>query len=285
MDPKQQLNNNSGGQLVSDIKPPPSTQQSQSPVQSPQQQVSQPQNQATQQSGANVAKSAPMTKSKIEKPSPKAKGSGVSWLRDFMGLGIFVVVVLVGAFLINTFIFRSFNVVGPSMEPTLDGGYGGLPNDRLIINLMPRTWAGIWGGNWVPERGDIVVFHNPSWRAGEEDEYVVKRVIGLPGERVTVNDCVLKVYNEENPDGFDPYPTFENMEEDDKKVNTCVAGNGTDRTVSEDSIFVVGDHRVDNYSMDSRNGDGRASLGLVPLKNIVGKVAVRIWPFDRFKFF
>jgi len=229
----------------------------------------------------------PLTKSAVEKPNPKPKASRSPWLRDIVGLAIFVVVVAVGAFVINTFIFRSFNVVGPSMEPTLDGGYGDLPNDRLIINLLPETWAHLQGKDWVPNRGDIIVFRNPRWSAnsGQDDEYVVKRVVAFPGERVVVSDCKLKIYNKEHPEGFDPYTKFANLAENDKEVNKCVDGEGTDGTVTDGNIFVVGDHRDGNHSMDSRNGNGRSTLGLVPLKNIVGKVTLRIWPLDRLKAF
>jgi signal peptidase I len=137
----------------------------------------------------------------------------------------------------------------------------------------------------VPARGDIIVFKNPRWHTGQDDEYVVKRVIGLPGERVTVDNCQLRVYNSEHADGFDPYPNFKNFADNDKEINTCINGHGTDVAVPGDAIFVVGDHRIDNYSMDSRDGDGRPSLGTIPLKDIVGPVSLRIWPLNQLKFF
>lgn len=222
----------------------------------------------------------PLSATKIETPQPAAN-KAPSRLHDIFGLVTFVVVVILGAYLINTFIFRSFNVVGPSMEPTLEGGINNEPNDRLIVNRLPITFAAINGNLYVPERGQIIVFQNPKWVRGGDDEYVVKRVIGLPGERVVVNDCVLKVYNSDNPDGFDPYKDFDNLSNNDSKYNDCVDGDGTDVTVPDDEIFVVGDHRSGSYSMDSRDGDNRASLGTIPLENIVGPVIFRIWPFDK----
>ncbi|MDR1970086.1 MAG: S26 family signal peptidase, partial [Candidatus Nomurabacteria bacterium] len=87
----------------------------------------------------------PLTATPIETPRPAAKNRP-SWLRDVIGLGIFVVIIFIGAMLINSFIFRSFNVIGPSMEPTLEGGIGGQPNDRVIVNLVPITLSHI-GGN------------------------------------------------------------------------------------------------------------------------------------------
>jgi signal peptidase I len=226
----------------------------------------------------------PLTATPIETPRPTAKNRSL-WLRDVIGLGIFVTVIFVGAMLINSFIFRSFNVVGPSMEPTLEGGINGQASDRVIVNLMPVTLSHITGKDWLPSRGDIIVFKNPRWSDGQDDEYVVKRVVGLPGERVTVKDCQLKVYNDEHENGFDPYPEFKNFAENDAEINTCIDGDGTEVNVPDDAIFVVGDHRVDNYSMDSRNGGGRASLGTVPLKDIVGPVGLRIWPINQLKIF
>lgn len=226
----------------------------------------------------------PLSATKIETPHPAVK-SGSPWFKDLMGILAFVAVVAVGAFLINTFIFRSFNVVGPSMEPTLQGGVDNEPNDRLIVNRVPITIANITGHQYVPSRGEIIVFRNPHWVRGQQDEYIVKRVIGLPGERIKVNDCQLKVYNTDSPNGFDPYKEFKNLAPTDAEYNSCVDGEGTDITVPEDEIFVVGDHRKGNYSMDSRNGSGRASLGTIPLDDIIGPVSLRIWPIDQIKIF
>jgi signal peptidase I len=234
-----------------------------------------------------VAKSTPrfthtLPKSPIETPRPAAKVSRLpGWLRDVLGIAIFIIVVVVGATLINQFVFRSFNVVGPSMETTLDGGVGGDPSDRLIVNRMAVTWANMTGHDYSPPRGEIIVFRNPNFQTGMRDEYIVKRVIGLAGERVTVGDCTLKVHNAEHPDGFDPYPDFDNV----GNPNTCVAGDGTDVTVPSGEIFVVGDHRDGDFSMDSRNGGGRPSLGLIPLNDIIGPVSLRIWPLNKLKTF
>ena len=222
----------------------------------------------------------PLVATSIETPRPSVK-RGPPWLRDVLGLAGFIAVVIIGTVLINTFIFRSFNVVGPSMEPTLEGGVDNDPSDRLIVNRLPITIASIAGKQYVPDRGQIIVFQNPKWSRGQDDEFVVKRVIGLPGERVTVSNCELRVYNSDHPDGFNPYPDFKNLASNDKEYNGCVEGSGTDVTVPDDEIFVVGDHREGSYSMDSRNGDGRASLGTIPLENIVGPVTLRIWPFDK----
>lgn len=227
----------------------------------------------------------PLVKSGYERPNPIGRSNTPSWFHDLISLAIFIIVILVGAWLINSFIFQSFNVVGPSMEPTLEGEGS---SDRLIVNRLPVTAANLTGKQYIPERGQIIVFKNPLHDGTlTHDEYIVKRVIGLPGERVTVNDCTLKVYNNEHPDGFDPYPTFKDLADNDSQVNTCVDGDGTDVTVPTGQIFVTGDHRVSNYSMDSRTGENneRASLGTIPVEDIVGPVALRIWPLNKWTLF
>lgn len=226
----------------------------------------------------------PLSAIAIETPKPATKKKSPV-MKDIFGIAVFILIVVIGAFLINSFIFRSYSVVGPSMEPTLDGGVDDTVNDRLIVDRIPVTIANLSGHKYVPERGTIIVFKNPKWTTGEEDEFVVKRVIGLPGERVTVDDCELKVHNNDNPEGFNPYPKFKNLAPNDSDINTCVEGNGTDVTVPDGQIFVVGDHRVNGYSMDSRNGGGRSSLGTIPLENIIGPVGIRIWPLNLLKIF
>lgn len=225
----------------------------------------------------------PLVQSGYERPDPVGKRELPMWFRDITNLVIFVICVLIGVFLINHLIFQSFNVVGPSMEPTLEGVGS---SDRLIVNRLPVTAAKLSGQQYEPNRGDIIVFKNPQTDGTTEtDEYIVKRVIAFAGERVKIDDCTLKVYNQAHPNGYNPYPTFRNFASNDSSVNTCVDGDGTDVTVPTGRIFVVGDHRIGSYSMDSRDGDDRPSLGTIPLDDIVGPVALRIYPFNKAKVF
>lgn len=188
-------------------------------------------------------------------------------LKDLLNLVIFVVLVIIGTLLINTFVFRSYNVVGPSMEPTLQTG------DRLIVNRLPVTWDHLLGKSYMPERGQIIVFKNPHFSRGIEDEYIVKRVIAFPGERVVLKDGSLTVYNDEHPNGFNPDDDFNG------EPMTPTSGQ-VDKVVPDGELFVSGDHRNGNYSYDSRNG-----LGTIPLYDIVGPVALRIFPFNEIRGF
>lgn len=146
-------------------------------------------------------------------------------------------------------------------------------NDRLIVNRLPVTWAALQNKRYIPERGDIIVFKNPHYSRGTEDEFIVKRVIGLPGERVVLNNGSYTVYNDSHPKGFNP-DDFNNGE-----PGSPTSGS-VDQIVPENEIFVSGDHRVGQYSYDSRNG-----FGTIPTYDIVGPVGLRIYPFDKMRTF
>lgn len=189
------------------------------------------------------------------------------FFKDALNIAIFIVCVLIGTLLINTFVFRSFNVVGPSMETTLYTG------DRLIINRLPVTWAQLQNKPYVPERGEVIVFKNPMYNPNLGDEYIVKRVIAFAGERVTVKDGVLTVYNTQHPNGFHP-------DDDNNGEPGSPTSGDVDTTVTEGTIFVAGDHRQGDYSYDSRSG-----LGLIPLYDVVGPVSFRIYPVTQIRGF
>jgi signal peptidase I len=188
-------------------------------------------------------------------------------IKDAIGIIIFVICVFIGTLFINAFIFRSFNVEGPSMEPTLFTG------DRLIVNRIPVTISQLQNKDYVPERGQVIVFKNPQYIPGMGEEYIVKRVIAFPGERVVLEDGKFTVYNRSNPDGFDPDADFNG------EPGSYSSGQ-VDTVVADNTLFVSGDHRAESYSRDSRNG-----LGLIPYYDIIGPVTLRIFPFDKIRTF
>jgi len=193
------------------------------------------------------------------------------FFKDVLGILLFIVCVLIGTLLINSYVFRSFNVLGPSMEKTFFTG------DRLIVNRLPVTWAQLQNKQYTPKRGQIIVFKNPQYNAGSGDEFIVKRVIAFAGERVVVKDGVLTVFNSEHPEGFQPDKA---QEGDPGSQPGSPTSGSVDTTVTQDTLFVSGDHREGDFSFDSRSG-----LGLIPLYDVVGPVSMRIYPLTNIRLY
>ncbi len=210
--------------------------------------------------------------------------------KDLLSLAIFVCAIVLGTVFINTYIYRSYNVVGKSMENTLH------QDDRIVVNRAAVSWAHFLGQDYVPERGQIIVFANADetkiaeyQAAGVEnpmtcgvpddvsDQYVIKRVIAFPGERVVVKDGVMIIYNDEYPDGFVYDDYWRTSDTDGPKEYTS---GEVDIVVSAGELFVSGDNREGSNSWDSRNG-----LGTIPYCRIIGPVSLRIYPFDRIRVF
>ncbi|PSO43584.1 signal peptidase I [Candidatus Saccharibacteria bacterium QS_8_54_8] len=175
--------------------------------------------------------------------------------RDFSFLKFVIawVVAITAAILLQAFVLKPFQVYGQSMEPTLQDG------DYLIISKLESTWYYLQDEPYLPERGDIVVM-DPA-----DSPRLIKRVIGLPGERVVVENGELRVFNQQHPEGFDPYAALE-------VPPTRVSGS-IETEVPAEHIFVVGDNRQSSGSSDSRN-----RLGTVPTENVVGSLVLRLWP-------
>lgn len=190
-------------------------------------------------------------------------------LKDIFGLIGFVVAVALGTFLLNSFVFQSYNVEGRSMEDTLHDG------DKIIVNRLPVTWSRVQNQTYLPKRNQIIVFENTSSRHSGKTVFLVKRVIGMPGETVRIKDGKITVSNAENPDGFNPDDNLTGASQ-----RSPVYGD-LETTVPEGHIYVVGDHRDGSgNSLDSRNG-----LGTVPLYQVIGPVKLRSWPISKMRAF
>jgi signal peptidase I len=162
---------------------------------------------------------------------------------------------LVIALLIKTFLFQAFYIPSESMKPTLNVG------DRVLVNKMSYRVHDV-------NRGDIVVFETPpkAKDANGRIKDLVKRVIGLPGERVETHNGIVFVNGRQLQE-----PYLRNG------VKTCAPNSNPGAcadlpatTIPSDDVFVMGDNRT--ASKDSR------SFGAITESSIVGRVFVRIWP-------
>jgi len=166
-----------------------------------------------------------------EQPKPVARSA----LREIVETILFTLLIYA---LVRTFLFENYRVVGRSMEPTLE-------NDQfLVVNKLSYRLH-------EPQRGDIIVFRDPR----DEGRKLIKRVIGLPGERVEVRDNRVLVNG---------YPL------DETYISSPPRYNQTAQLIPENQYFVLGDNR--NNSSDSH------SWGTLPDAEIVGKAWVSYWP-------
>jgi signal peptidase I len=194
-------------------------------------------------------------------PPPKLMNNPV---REFISaFGVLITAIGVALCLI-LFVFQSYQVSGPSMEQTLHD------QDRLIVWKLQRSWARITHHQYIPGRGDVVIFtqSNLSQYGQENTKQLIKRVIALPGERVVVKDNVITVFNKEHPEGFQPDKTLPygtNITEP--------AEQDIDTTLGPNELFVCGDNRTN--SLDSR------IFGPIKTDQIIGKLALRVLPLNQ----
>ena len=157
-----------------------------------------------------------------------------------------VVIAVILAFFIITFVVQSFVVEGHSMYPTLNEG------ERLFVNKFIYRFQ-------TPKRGDVVVFAPH----GEPKKKYIKRVIGLPGDRILVN--VEGVY-------------INNKKIEEPYINEMAYFGFGEYTVPEKHLFVMGDNR--NHSTDSRDSE---RVGYVSMKSVSGKAFWIYWPLNRIR--
>lgn len=207
----------------------------------------------------------------LPEPVPEPEPPKPEGWRSMLSTIIILLAAPFVALILTAFVFQSYEVDGPSMQATLEN------QDRLIVLKLPRTMSKITGRDYVPNRGDVIIFIR---HAGNGDAFVtsttgdkqlIKRVIALPGERVVVKNGSLTVYNQEHPNGFSPDKMLEYG-----SVIKETPGD-VDITVPDGQIYVCGDNRIN--SADSR------TFGPIKTSDIVGKLVLRVFPLSNAKFF
>jgi signal peptidase I len=191
-----------------------------------------------------------------EMPEEKKPNIKKSLLASFGSIGLFLlelikVMVLAGITiaLVRYFLFKPFYVKGASMEPNF------FDKEYLIVDELSYRFR-------APERGEVVVFKYPE----NPKEFFLKRIIGLPGERVKISEGKVTIYNQVHPEGVV-------LDESYLPADLLTSGDRTFVPLSENQYFVMGDNRPNSY--DSRR------FGSVDKSLVVGRVFFRGWPLRR----
>ena len=151
---------------------------------------------------------------------------------------------------IRFFVVQPFMVSGPSMEPNF------MNNDYLLVDELTYRFE-------KPQRGDVIIFMQKA-----ENKYLIKRVIGLPGETVILSGNTITIKNAAHPDGFNIDESFltYTFSEPPKMI-----------VLDSDHYFVLGDNRPVSY--DSRY------WGPLAAEEILGRPLLRLFPFNKIGLF
>lgn len=171
-------------------------------------------------------------------------------LKELLSTGLYILIVLLMTYLVIHYVGQRTEVDGESMENTLSNG------DNLIVDKITYRFSD-------PKRFDIIVFPFQY----KENTYYIKRIIGLPGETVQIDD------------GGNIYINGELLEESYGReiIRADTIGRAAEPIVlGDDEYFVMGDNR--NNSSDSRT----EMVGNIHRDDIIGRAWLRIWPFSKF---
>jgi len=171
-----------------------------------------------------------------------------SIMKEILSTSIYLLLVLCAAYLIVTYVGQRTQVSGGSMENTLSN------EDHLLVDKISYRFT-------APERFDIIVFPFQY----DKETYYIKRIIGMPGETVRIDEEGNIYINEEL------------LEEDYGREVIENPGRAIEPIeLGDDEYFVMGDNR--NNSSDSRD----PSVGNIHRDDIIGRAFIRIWPLSKF---
>jgi signal peptidase I len=165
---------------------------------------------------------------------------------------VWIISIVIIVKLVQIFVVQPFIVDGGSMIPTFHD------KEFLLVDKLSYRIHD-------PARGDVAIFklYEPGASA-YAGKYLIKRVIGLPGERVVIQNGVTKIFNAENPEGFVIDESYVIYKDTTKNV---------DLTLDENHYFMMGDNRAQSY--DSRD------WGPLDKNNMRGQVLFRVYPFNQ----
>ncbi|MGF7049360.1 signal peptidase I [Paenibacillus sp. DS2015] len=178
----------------------------------------------------------------VDHVKPSWKAELWDWIKT-------MVIVFVIMMLLNVFVFNLSMVRGQSMQPTL------VENERLFVNKIVFDFT-------TPKHGDVIVLRDPSEDESKK-EFLVKRVIGVPGDTVEVKDHALYVNSQLQQEN---YIDIEIQDADFDIIE-----------LEEDQYFVMGDNRHLGESKDSR------VFGTVKASSIVGRAEFILWPLNKIR--
>jgi len=161
---------------------------------------------------------------------------------------------------ISYFVFQPFIVQGSSMEPNF------YDKQYLVVDELTYRFH-------EPQRGDVLVLHYPK----DPKQYFIKRIIGLPGEKVKIDSGHVVIYNTEHPNGFALSESYLPSQTITTPHVSTIVSDKTILTLGPDQYFMLGDNR--QFSSDSRD------WGILPKDEIVGRVLIRVLPLSDFKLF
>ena len=223
----------------------------------------------------------------VERPEPEQRSPRrmvLLFLRDILFILLAAIVI---SFLIKTFFIRSFYIPSGSMENTLQ------INDRVIVSLLTPGLTPL-------QRGDVVVFQDPGGWLGSEpqvvppstplndvlafiglaaptdNDHLIKRVIGLPGDHVKCCNVLGKV-------------TVNGIPLDEPYINLPAGVTKSDPytfsvTVPKGDIWVMGDNRDESADSAYNETQRKNVTPFVPIKDVTGKALLISWPFSRWAF-
>lgn len=176
-------------------------------------------------------------------PSPSVG----SFLWELARIIVVAFIVMIG---FRFFVAEPFIVSGSSMVPNFHN------REYLVVNKINYRFN-------EPKRGDVIVFRYPK----DPSQYFIKRIVGLPGEKVKIENGKVYIFNSEHPNGSaltEPYLSNQGI----------TFGNDQVITLGSDEYYVCGDNRL--ASSDSR------VWGILPKNDIIGTVSLRVFPLNAF---